>query len=147
MIRFTLSCAEGHRFDSWFQSSSAFDALQSSGHLSCAICGGTGVEKALMAPALGQSEEAAPAPAKAQEARPAPDRAAAEAALRAFRKKVEETSDYVGPSFAKEARAMHLGEVPERPIYGEARGDEARALIEDGIPVAPLPFVPRKRTN
>jgi hypothetical protein len=50
-------------------------------------------------------------------------------------------------SFAAEARAMHLGEAPERPIHGEARLDEARALVDEGVPVAPLPFLPRNRTN
>jgi hypothetical protein len=27
------------------------------------------------------------------------------------------------------------------------RADDARALIEDGVPVAPLPFVPGRKTN
>ncbi len=139
MIRFTLSCAEGHRFDSWFQSSAAFDALQGKGHLSCSVCGNPAVEKALMAPAVAASD-AEPAPAQK-------DHSKAAAAIEALRRKVEETSDYVGPRFATEARAMYLGEMPQRPIYGEARGDEAKALIEDGIPVAPLPFIPRKRSN
>ena len=49
--------------------------------------------------------------------------------------------------FAREARAMHLGDAPERAIYGEAKPDEAKALIEDGIPVAPLPFRPGRKSN
>ena len=138
MIRFNLSCADGHRFDSWFQSSDAFESLQRKGHLSCAVCGSAAVDKALMAPAVAASEGAAPTRETASKAA---------AASEALRKKVEETSDYVGPRFADEARAMYLGEVPHRSIYGEARGDEAKALIEDGIPVAPLPFIPRKRSN
>ncbi|MBD3765289.1 MAG: DUF1178 family protein, partial [Rhodobacterales bacterium] len=70
-----------------------------------------------------------------------------EAALAALRRQIEETSDYVGLNFAAEARAMHTGETPARPIWGEARPDEARALIDEGVPVAPLPFVPPRRTN
>ena len=42
---------------------------------------------------------------------------------------------------------MHDGLVPERAIHGEARPDEARRLIEDGIPVAPLPFLPKRQAN
>jgi len=42
---------------------------------------------------------------------------------------------------------MHEGERPHRAIWGEARPNDARALIEDGIPVLPLPFVPRLKTN
>ncbi len=70
-----------------------------------------------------------------------------EAALAALRKQVEENSDYVGLNFAQEARAIHDGDAPARAIYGEARPDEARRLIEDGVPVAPLPFIPARKTN
>ena len=67
--------------------------------------------------------------------------------LEKLRRHVETTSDYVGMSFAAEARAMHEGTRPERAIHGEARIDEARKLLEDGIPVAPLPFRPRSRVS
>jgi hypothetical protein len=70
-----------------------------------------------------------------------------EAAFAALRRQIEANSDYVGLNFAAEARRIHAGEAPERSIYGEARADEARALIEDGVPVAPLPFVPGRKTN
>lgn len=68
----------------------------------------------------------------------------AEAALAALRRKVEENSEYVGMSFAAEARAIHDGDAPERSIWGETRPDEAIALIKDGIPVAPLSFMPKR---
>jgi hypothetical protein len=67
--------------------------------------------------------------------------------LAELRRKIEQNSDYVGMNFAKEARAMHDGTAPERAIYGEARPEEARKLLEDGIPVAPLPFIPGRKTN
>jgi hypothetical protein len=70
-----------------------------------------------------------------------------EAALAALRRQIEANSDYVGLNFAAEARRIHAGDAPERSIYGEARADDARALIEDGVPVAPLPFVPGRKTN
>jgi hypothetical protein len=72
---------------------------------------------------------------------------AAEHPLARLRRKIEAESDYVGPSFANEARAMHEGESPRRSIWGEARADEAKALIEEGIPIAPLPFVPKRKAN
>lgn len=140
MIQYSLKCADGHQFDSWFQSASAFDKLQSTGHVACAVCGSADVEKAMMAPRVSQGDTPAPKPLSRAEH-------PAEAALHALRKHVEANSDYVGPQFAKEARAMHLGEVPERPIWGEARRDEAKALIDDGIPVAPLPFTPTRKSN
>lgn len=70
-----------------------------------------------------------------------------ETAIAELRRKVEESSDYVGEKFTDEARAMHLGDKPERAIYGEARLDQARDLIEDGVPLMPLPFRPKQKTN
>lgn len=138
MIRFTLACDQGHSFDSWFKSGAAFDALRAAGHLECPICGTTRVDKALMAPAVAKPSPAAPL------ASPTPE---LEARLRALRAHLDAHSDDVGRDFAAEARRMHLGEVPERPIHGQARLDEARALIDDGVPVLPLPFPPSKTRN
>lgn len=141
MIRYTLTCDGGHRFDSWFQSAEAHDKLHAAGMIACAVCGTTAVEKALMAPAVQQ----APAPvAEGPLSQPA---GVAEQMLADLRRKIEAESDYVGLSFATEARAMHEGRAPERSIWGQAKLDEARALLEDGIPVAPLPFLPKNRTN
>ena len=147
MIRYTMSCDRDHRFDSWFQSSAVWDRLHATGHLSCAICGSAAVNKMLMAPAVQGTDQpapAAPAPAAAPLRDPANQ---AEAKLAELRRMIEANSDYVGLSFAAQARAMHEGTLPERPIHGEARADEARSLIADGIPVAPLPFIPRRQTN
>jgi hypothetical protein len=141
MIRYNLKCAEGHGFDSWFQSAGAFDSLKASGHLACAVCGTSQVEKALMAPRVAASEKAEPERPLSQPASPA------EQALARLRAHVEANSDYVGRDFVSEARAMHLGEAPERPIWGEARGDEAAALADEGIPIAPLPFTPSRKSN
>lgn len=150
MIRYSLHCPENHRFDSWFQSAGAFEALASGGHLSCPVCGSVRVEKALMAPAVlpsrGAGEVAKPSqdlpPTDLQH--PVDDR---EAALAALRRAVEENSDYVGENFVAEVRAIQDGLAPERSIYGEARLDEARKLLDEGIPVAPLPFLPMRKVN
>ena len=71
----------------------------------------------------------------------------AEKALMALRKHVETNAQYVGGNFADEARAMHDGTSPERAIYGEAQPEQARALIDEGITVAPLPFAPTRKAN
>jgi hypothetical protein len=138
MIRYALTCDRAHDFDSWFQSAEAFDGLLTAGMLACPDCGSPKVGKSLMAPQVRPADKAtdlaAPASAK-------------ENALAALRKKIETTSEYVGPGFAAEARKIHEGTSPERSIYGEARIDEARRLLEDGVPVAPLPFMPARKTN
>ncbi len=157
MINYTLKCANDHRFDSWFQSAAAFDKLKAAGVVACAVCGDTHVEKAMMAPRVRPARSAAAKP-QAPTSAPAPQPAsvpgplsqpasAAEQALKELRDHVEANSDYVGKDFASEARAMHEGDAPERPIYGEAKVEEAKALIEDGVPVAPLPFNIGRKTN
>jgi len=140
MIRYDLTCTEKHEFDSWFQSAEAYERLRASGHINCAVCGSSDVEKLLMAPTVRPARSAAPA-ALAKPATPT------EEAIAAMRRAVEENSEYVGMDFASEARAMHEGDVPERSIYGEAPIEEARRLLADGIPVAPLPFLPRRKAN
>lgn len=149
MIRYALKCPEGHRFESWFQNAGAYDALAAGGRVSCPECGATQVEKCLMTPDVRPKRADSPG-AQAEAPTPAhplaPD-TAQQKALAELRAKVEAESDYVGASFAREARAIHDGDAPERPIYGEARVDEAVALIEDGVPIAPLPFTPTRKTN
>lgn len=132
MIRYRLNCASGHDFESWFASGADFDRLEAAGHLSCAVCGSSEVEKAVMAPQLAQ-----PGPEEKPLSKPA---SPAEQALRELRAKFEAKAENVGRGFATEARRIHEGEAPERPIYGEAKLDDARALIDDGIAVAPLPW-------
>ena len=148
MIRYALQCADGHRFESWFQSGASFERLKSAGHLSCAICGVAAVEKAIMAPAVSAAAPGAPAPA------PAPDRGpetllsapanALETALRALRAHVEANAENVGDRFADEARAIHDGAADARAIYGQATKEDARALIEEGVEISALPWPLRR---
>jgi hypothetical protein len=141
MIRYSLHCDKAHDFDSWFQSADAYEAVRKAGHVTCPVCGSGAVEKSLMAPVVRPARNG-------PEAKPlAAPQNDIEAALAEMRRQVEENSEYVGMNFAAEARAIHEGASPERAIYGETRPDEARALIEDGIPVAPLPFMPARKTN
>ncbi len=148
MIRYALKCTDDHSFESWFQSAEAFEKLLGSNMVACPVCGSEDVEKAIMAPRVRPSRSKAVVPAAPAE-KPALTEPAneAEQALAKLRKEVEKNSDYVGLSFAAEARKMHDGEVPHRSIYGEAKPDEAKKLIEDGVPVAPLPFIPNRKTN
>lgn len=150
MIRYALSCAQGHEFDAWFKSAAAYDDLAARGMVSCAVCGGGDVQKRIMAPAVSVTAAPAPAPVPAPEpTRPdlsAPQNPMQEALAR-LRAHVEAHSTYVGGRFAQEARAIHEGLAPERMIHGEARPDEAAALIEEGIAIAPLPILPRDKVN
>lgn len=155
MIQYTLKCSRDHRFDSWFQSADAYEKLQAAGMVTCSACGDDKIEKALMAPRVRPARtssaatqdtpgETAGAPASGPLATPASD---AERALARLRHQVESHSDYVGKDFAREARAMHDGDAPRRSIYGEAGLKDAKALLEDGVPVLPLPFLPGRKSN
>jgi len=148
MIHYALKCDRDHRFESWFQSAAAFDKLQGAAMVACAVCGSTAVEKAVMAPAVASGGDPAEALQPAAPARPLSAPAhPAEQALRRLRAYVEKHSEDVGRDFAREARAIHAGDAPERPIHGEAKPAEARALMEDGVPVAPLPFTLGRKSN
>ena len=144
MIQFALKCADDHRFDSWFKSTGAFDKLMGAGMITCAVCGSSRVEKAIMAPRVSNSRARAEKPASGSLSTPANP---AEQAIAALKKQVEENSEYVGMNFATQARDMHEGNAPTRAIHGEARPDEAHKLIDDGVPVTPLPFIPGRKSN
>ena len=150
MIRYDLTCEKGHGFDAWFRDSAGFETERAAGRVACPLCGATEVEKALMAPAVAKGRAAPPAPAKpAEPGAPVPTLSAPpehplHRALGALRDKLEREARYVGGSFAAEARAMHDGAAEAAPIWGEATAEEAKALIEDGAPVAPLPPLPRR---
>lgn len=145
MIRYTLSCSAGHEFESWFSSASAYDALSEAGRVTCPQCGDRQIEKSLMAPDVhGSKGKSAPLTEDAPLSAP---QNAQEAGLAELRKKIEATSEYVGLNFATEARAMHDGDTPHRSIYGEAKIEDAKSLIDDGVPVSQLPFTPRSRAN
>jgi hypothetical protein len=137
MIQFTLKCAKGHSFDSWFKSAAAFDKLQAAGLVVCSVCGETKVEKAMMAPSV-STRDTAPLSQPVSES---------EAALAKIRTHVEANSEDVGKRFAEEARAIHEGTSPERWIRGEAKQEDAKKLIDDGIPIAALPFTPTRKAN
>jgi hypothetical protein len=151
MIRYTLKCPDGHRFDSWFQNAAGFEKLQAAGQLVCAICGGSAVEKDMMAPGVHTGPAGSPAPDGSGPALPAANLSdpgsELEKAISAWRKHLSENSEYVGVQFAAEARRIHEGTAPERMIHGEARAEDARKLIEEGFPVAPLPFAPGRKVN
>ena len=157
MIRYALVCENGHAFESWFADSRAYDKQAKRGLVTCPQCGSAKVEKAIMAPRLAGSKKrkaaeapVAEAPAPAAEA-PAPV-AMVSPQEREFRAKLKElrdhlvkNADHVGPKFPEEARKMHYGETEHRSIYGEASPDEAKALVEEGIEVHPLPVLPEER--
>lgn len=138
MISYSLSCAEGHRFDAWFRSADAFDTQAAQGAVACPVCGSTAVTKALMAPAVATSRRAETISAASGQ----PDLAEVRRMLQALRRKVMAEADYVGDRFAEEARKIHFEEVDPRGIYGEATREEVAGLLEDGIDFLPLPGVP-----
>jgi hypothetical protein len=162
MIHYDLRCSDGHGFDGWFRDSATFDQQAARGLVECPVCGGTAVERALMAPRLSRGRRApvidvasaadegkAPpvtadvpaAPVTRHPPAPMPDHV--RVMLQRIRAEVEQKCTYVGGKFAEEARRMHEGEVPAKPIYGEATPAQAEALEDDGIAVARIPWVPR----
>ncbi|HMP61851.1 MAG TPA: DUF1178 family protein [Phenylobacterium sp.] len=140
MIRYALVCEHDHEFECWFGASADFDDQQARGLLECPMCGTRAVRKQIMAPAVAGTKRTTPD-------LPPQARAVMMEALSKVRRHVEENFDYVGDAFATEARAIHEGRSEDRGIYGEASPAEVKALVEDGVPVAPLPAPAPKKTE
>lgn len=136
MIVFDLRCAGGHVFEAWFGSSGDYDDQVARGLVGCPVCGSIEIGKAVMAPRVGTGEsrngsrgDVSPVEAKAMLR-----------ALAAAQGEALKNSRWVGRRFAEEARAIHAGERTGETIHGQATRAEAQALIDDGVPVAPLPL-------
>ena len=136
MIKYRLICDQEHEFDGWFADSAAFEAQKKDGLLACAVCGSQNIGKAIMAPAV--PKKANQQNDEAQNIRHMMQKVSAH---------VEENFDYVGADFAEEARKIHYGEREARDIYGETSLNDAKDLLEEGVPVAPLPGLPPKAKN
>jgi hypothetical protein len=139
MIVYDLVCDRAHRFEAWFGSSADFDDQQARGLLECPLCASKSVGKAVMAPAV---------PAKSNQKSGSHSLANDDpmARLLQLQRQFEAQSDYVGDRFAEVARAIHQnGET--RSVHGEATADEVKALREEGVPLLPLPFRPRARSD
>lgn len=142
MIKYALVCEYEHGFEGWFGSSSDYDDQAERGLVDCPLCGSKAVRKQIMAPAV--------AGTKAQKAGADVNPLMRQMVMEAIgkvRAHVETNFDYVGDTFAREARDIHEGKSEERGIYGEASPAEVKALVEDGIQVAQLPPAPPKKTD
>ncbi len=152
MMHYQLRCEQAHEFDGWFADSAGFELQAARGLVECPICGSVQVERALMAPAVpkkGRPPRKTRKPATPETPQvpvaiggeKVPDQV--RAMLQRLRDEVERNCDYVGNSFAEEARKIHHGESEARGIYGESTPAEAESLAEEGIEVAQIPWVPR----
>ncbi|MDO8325132.1 MAG: DUF1178 family protein [Phenylobacterium sp.] len=140
MIRYALACDHAHEFEGWFGSSEDYDAQADAGQIGCPTCGSTAVTKQIMAPMVAGTKRNTPDMTPA--AREVMMQAMAE-----VRQHVEDNFDYVGDTFADEARAIHAGKSENRGIYGEATPAEVRDLKEEGVNIAPLPPAPVKKAS
>ena len=150
MIRYALVCEQAHTFESWFSDSAAFKKQAKRKLIACPQCGSTKVEKAIMAPQISsarkrkvaEAETAAPAPEKAPVAMLSPQERELRGKLRELRDHLTKNAEHVGAKFPDEARKMHYGEIEHRSIYGVASPKDAKALIDEGVEVHPLPNLP-----
>lgn len=140
MILYSLVCERDHAFEAWFQDSAAYERQAVARAVTCPLCGSANVDKAVMAPRLGKRA--------AKQEKPLTHATGSDAKLgkmlQALREHVEANYDYVGERFAEEARRIHHGDVETRNIYGEATSEDVRALKDEGVPVTPLPPLPRR---
>lgn len=146
MIRYRLVCRKGHEFDGWFKNSASYDDQVAGKQLSCPHCASKSITKALMAPNV-----ATRGPEPAQDAElmerqsPDTDNEFREVAKK-IREHVERNADYVGTGFTEEARKIHYGETDPHGIYGEATPTQLKELIDEDIPIYPLPALPEDKS-
>lgn len=150
MIRYALICEAGHGFESWFRSSGDYDAQRKKNLVTCPNCGSTAIEKQIMRPSVARTDKGG-VEGKQPAAETAPVRVMSPAEqeirkkLKELREHVTKNADYVGDKFPELARQMHYEEIDKRSIYGEAKPDEVRELVEEGVEVQPLPILPEDR--
>ena len=124
MIVFDLQCRdECGTFEAWFGSNADYDEQRKAGLVQCPVCRSTDIRKAPMAPCV---------PRKGAES--------SVAKLAALQAEMLKNSRWVGDEFTDTARAMHLGEIEQQQVHGNATLEQAKSLADDGIPVAPLPL-------
>ena len=133
MIVLDLCCDREHRFEAWFASSEAFETQRAAGLVGCPHCGNSDVRRLPSAPYVQTSSHSAPA------APASPDPQAIAARLIEALRSAAARSEDVGERFAEEARRIHYGDSEERAIRGKADREEMIDLIEEGIPILPVP--------
>ena len=151
MIKFSLSCERNHIFDSWFESNKAFDKLHAKKLLTCPMCNSTQIGKNIMAPNIVAKEKstsnectAVDKPKKIDLQKPL---SKYEEALQIVKKEIEKNSEYVGKNFVEQARLMYQSDNKKKSIHGEASLKDAKELVDEGIPVIPLPWPVITDTN
>lgn len=146
MIRFTLICEHEHEFEAWFASNEDFDHQQSSGWVSCPICESSNVEKTLMIPSIAKSSKEKnideDTPTETPSVLPDDRQRKIINKIRELRNELLDGAENVGDKFPEEARKIHYGESERKGIYGQADSQEVEELLDEGIPVAPLPILP-----
>jgi hypothetical protein len=151
VIVFDLRCGGDHVFEAWFATSADFEEQKGRGLVRCPICQDAGIEKAPMMPNVGRKSNARADLVPASRGAGEPDQVAEIKdqlrLLAELQARIEAASDYVGERFPDEVRAMYYGDKEERLVHGEATRDQAIELVEEGIPIAPLPFPSRKRAD
>jgi hypothetical protein len=133
VIVFDLQCGDGcDTFEAWFRSSGDYDEQRAGGLVQCPFCQSADVSKAPMAPRVPKKSSGGPL-----------------ARLAALQGEMLKGSRWVGDEFAATARAIHSGEIAPEQVHGSATLDQAKSLVEEGIPVAPLPLpvVPPTQVN
>jgi hypothetical protein len=144
MIKYSLVCEKDHTFESWFPDSASFDRLAAGGLISCPECHSSRVAKAMMAPAVVGAKKRSVEPAPANVALIDERQQRLREMAKELRQVIMTKTEDVGPRFPEEARAIHAGDAPQRSIRGQATAEEARALVEEGVSVLPIPHLPEE---
>ena len=138
MISFNLVCKKcSTEFEGWFNDSKEFEKQKRKNFLLCPSCNSPYISKSLMAPNL----------SKKGNSKKTKIRKTMINNIEKYKKLIEKNFDYVGDDFTEEAKKIKYGEIEDRPIYGEASLEQTKELMDEEIPVVPLPWMSSKKTN
>jgi hypothetical protein len=154
VIKYALACEAGHGFETWFRSSEDYEKQRKRNLVECPACGSAQIEKQIMKPSVARTDKSrsrapveAPAPPEQAQAvaMMSPQEQFLRTKLKELRDHVTKNADYVGEKFPELARQMHYEEIDQRSIYGEAKPEEVKELLDEGVGVQPLPVLPEEK--
>ena len=141
MILYDLKCENGHTFEAWFASSEQYEKQKKKKLINCPCCNSNKIKKSLMAPNLKGSKKSTLSFDKKRNRK---KEKVLSKSLKKFKKFIENNTEDVGKNFAEEAKKIYYGEAKSRAIRGETTREQTEELLEEGVPIATLPWSSRE---
>ena len=135
MIKYNLSCQNGHEFESWFSNSEEFEKLNKKKLLECIYCSSKKIDKSIMAPMVSTKNKDEQVEFISNDFKNERNN------LLKLRRYIEKNFDYVGKDFSKKVREVYYDKRNKKTIYGTATPEERKELSDEGIDILSIPWI------